>query len=455
VEASVAAKADRRRLTFLALLPVFVLALSASWHAQQAAVRPTSQKPFRFLVMADPQFQAPNRYGRPELMNYGLQWTSSTWKAMPHVMRKLAVRRFFVCGDIFEYHDGDGTTVAGLWDVWDRYLKTFEGAGPVEWITGGHEFWGKAAAQARDLFLKRYPGHVRYRIVENGQAFILFDDTHTPDFLKPGGLEWLESTLEEVRGAEHVWFFGHVPPRNTADWWPTVKRPGQLDEYRSRMAMLLEKHKVRAAFFGHEHRPAYLGDRGGFPMIVASTSIPLLVEVRGEQVAFRWLMDPTADDPLETAVGLEGPPVESWRVAVLARGRPLPDDIGNTDPDRPATTDGAGQLVFHNVAGKDGVVDLGDLPGLEHGGRAIAVADYQLNTSWGARCARIRSQMPYSLWINGSFFESAPATRDRFFGYQMANKARNRAVLVLEVEGPGRRFTFVRHAFPPDIAAGQ
>lgn len=402
-----------------------------------------ADEPFRFLVMGDPQFQVPREGAWEATLNYGYEWQSPTWKAMPRIMDGLDARYFFVCGDIFQYQDGDGATAPALWDVWDKYLETFAGVGRVEWITGGHEFWGSTAAQDQEHFVQRYPDHVRYTVSDAGHVFILFDDVHSPHTFDTHGLEWLERTLKEAQGAEHVWFFGHVPPRNTADWWPTRKRPGRKDEFRSRMAALLGEYGVRAAFFGHEHRETYLGDRGGFPMFVTGVRHPLLVEVRGERVEYRWLMDRSGPDLLRGSLPVEGPPLTAWRVAALPEGAQLPDP-----PTALKLPEG---LVFRDVSAEHGVVNLDELLDLQEGGKAIAVADYPLGTSWGGRCARIRSSMPYSLWINGRFFESADATAGRFNGYQMALQPENRVVIVFDVEGPGHRFTFVLHSFPDDM----
>jgi len=214
-----------------------------------ACLASAEDQPLRFLVMGDPQFKLA-KPGQPEA---GYVWTSDVWAKLPNLMRRVHAKYLFVCGDIFEYKVGDGTTITGLWDEWDKYVATFKAAGRVEWITGGHEFWGgKTESEPRDVFLKRYPDHVRYRIVDGENVFILFDDLHDPNYLDPNGLAWLEKTLGESAAAKHVWFFGHVPPRNTADWWPTGERP-RKDAFRIRLAELLEKRGITAAFFGHEH----------------------------------------------------------------------------------------------------------------------------------------------------------------------------------------------------------
>lgn len=73
-----------------------------------------ADEPFRFLVMGDPQFQVPREGAWEATLNYGYEWQSPTWKAMPRIMDGLDAQYFFVCGDIFQYQDGDGTTAPAL-----------------------------------------------------------------------------------------------------------------------------------------------------------------------------------------------------------------------------------------------------------------------------------------------------------------------------------------------------
>jgi len=406
------------------------------------------EEPFRFLVMGDPQFHVPTDDAWEPTLSYGYQWQSPAWQHVPALMKRLDAKYFFVCGDIFEYHDGDGTAVSELWDVWDRYVDKFAGIGRVEWVTGGHEFWGKDAEQDRQYFLQRYPNHVRYLVRDGPHAFILFDDVHNPLTFGSGGLEWLDETLRQCQDAEHIWFFGHVPPRNTANWWPTRRRPGELDAFRSRMAALLGQRGTRAAFFGHEHRETNLGDRGGFPMFVAACRYPLLVEVRGDRVEYRWIMEPASEDPLATALPVEGDPLAAWRLA------PVPAQMEWPAP--PALPDSLDALPFRPAAaGADGSIDLSAVEGLPPGVRVVAVAEWTFLAGWHHRCARVRSSAPYSLWINGRFLESGGATDGRFNGYEYELSEPNRAVLILEPADGERTFTFVPHSFPEEMRAEQ
>lgn len=267
-------------------------------------------EPFRFLVMGDPQFRVP-RPGIPaQTWNLGYEWPNDVWRELPRIMRRLGAHRLFVCGDIFEYLEGDGTTVGDLWDVWDAYAATFDDGLHMDWVTGGHE-WLRGPCregdpwvnepEPRDYFLQRYPERVRYVVRDGRQAFILFDNTHEFGVLKPGALEWLDAALESCQDLEHVWFFGHVPPWDPAYWWPQEGEEYR-EELRSDMAALLTAYGVRGAFFGHLHRDIFLGEPGGFPLFVTGREHPLLVEVCGGDVSFRWIMDPLSADPAGSAV---------------------------------------------------------------------------------------------------------------------------------------------------------
>jgi len=392
--------------------------------------------------MGDPQFKLA-KPGQPEA---GYVWTSDVWAKLPDLMRRAHAKYLFVCGDIFEYKVGDGTTITGLWDEWDKYVARFKGAGRVDWITGGHEFWGgKTAAEPRDIFLKRYPDHVRYRIVDGENVFVLFDNLHDPNYLDPNGLAWLEKTLAESASARHVWFFGHVPPRNTADWWPSGERP-KKDAFRIRMAELLEKRGITAAFFGHEHMETYLGNPGGFPMFASGCRWPLLVEVAAQGIQYRWLMKPLDEHPLAATLDALTPtPVQSWQVAIVPKGEPLPVGLPDLDPAKP--------LAFRPLTSASGTVDLSGLPGLKDGDRVLATAEYPIARGWPVRHARIQSDLPFSLWINGTLYESAPPTRGRFHCYMMNKAETNRVVILLDVSGPARTFTYFRHGFPLELQA--
>ena len=431
------------RVRILLVAVVIVLASAVVGRAER-------EESFRFLVMGDPQFHVPAEDARAATLHYGHQWQSPAWQHVPALMKRLGVKYFFVCGDIFEYHDGDGTSVSELWDVWDRYVDEFSGIGRVEWITGGHEFWGRNAERDRQYFLKRYPDHVRYCLREGPHAFIMFSDGCDSPGSDDARLEWLEEALGRCQDAEHVWFFGHHPPRNTANWWPTRQRPEEPDPFRTRMAALLERYQVRAAFFGHEHRETNLGDRGGFPMFVTACRYPLLVEVRGDHVDYRWIMAPSSEDPLATALPVGGEPLTDWRLA------PVPAQMEWPKP--PALPDSMDSLEFRAAGAGDGRIDLSTVKGLLPGGRVVAVAGWSFRAGWHQRCARIRSSAPYSLWINGRFLESAAATDGRFNSYQYRRSdyeggEPNRAVIVLEAGDAEATFTFIPHSFPEEMRA--
>jgi hypothetical protein len=358
-------------------------------------------------------------------------------------MQRLQARTLFVCGDLFEFKVGDRSSIPPLWDEWDRYVAGFTGTGRVEWVVGGHEFWGGTNDPApRGIFLRRYPDRIRSRIFEGDHAFLLFDDVHDPECFDTGGLAWLDRTLQETSAARHIWFFGHVPPRNTADWWPEAGRPSR-DAFRVRMAQALDRHPPRAAFFGHEHMESYLGDPGGWPMFGVGCRWPLLVEVAGAEVRYRWIMNPLAADPLAGSLDALTPtPVACWQAAVIPRGAALPA-LPDFEPASPA--------AWHTLRSANGTVDLAGIPALADGDRVLATAVYTSVGGWQVRHARLRSDLPFSLWVNGLHAEDGAATAGRFRFYLAPRLATNRVAVLLDVAGPARSFTYFRHGFAREL----
>lgn len=432
---------------FLRLLAVILTTLSAAPTLAQTT-RPATQPAMRFLVMGDPQFRLLHK-GDPAA---GYQWTSPTWARMPALMKQTQIQWFFVCGDLFQYEVGDGSTIPELWKVWDDYVQDFAGIGRVEWVVGGHEFWGgKTADEPRQYFLKHYPEHVRYTLTEGDDQFLLFDDVHDPNYFDDKGLEWLQKTLQ-ASTAKRIWFFGHVPPRNTTAWWPQGS-DAKPDLFRSKMAAILEKHKITAAFFGHEHQEGYLGNRGGFPMFVVGCRMPLLVEADADRVSYRWLLQSEADNPLQkTASAMQDLPITTWKLLALPKGEPLPANLADLDPTLPVRLSTGKEIAFQTVTEETGRINpSAAVPPIE-GGKIIAVADYPLK-KWAYREVRLRSDLPYAVWFNGQSFGSAPATEGRWNGYLMGlrKNGQNRAVLVLEPGDKNAHFTLIPSSFPPDL----
>jgi hypothetical protein len=396
-------------------------------------------EPLRFLVVGDPQFKV----RQPGQLEHGYTWQTDMWPGLPLLMRKLQARYLFVCGDIFEFKVGDGTTIPGLWDEWDRYLATFDDMGSVEWVPGGHEFWGgKTDPAPLAYFFRRYPDRVRSSIVDGDNLFIMFDDVHEQG-LDGNGLAWLAKTLRKNASAKHVWFFGHVPPRNTADWWPNDGRPAN-DVFRIQMAQLLDGNPPSAAFFGHEHMETYLGDPGGWPMFATGPHWPLLVEVADSGVRYRWLMNPLADDPLAGALDALTPtPVLSWQVVVFPGGAPLPTGLPDFNPE--------GMSTCRTIDGLAGTVDLSGLSNLQDGDRVLAVANYPSSGGWQERHARIRSDLPFTVWVNGMHVDATGPTLNRFRFYMVPRSESNRVAILFEVNGPARTFTFFRHGFAREL----
>ncbi len=400
------------------------------------AGEPAAPEPLRFLVMGDPQFRQIRPDPWDDAVYMGYEWQSPAWQSLPQLMERIDADYLFVCGDIFEYHDGDGTTAAKMWDVWDEYIAGFEDIGRLEWVPGGHEFWDSTAEQDKQLLMERYPDHIRYSFEVGGSVFILFDDVHNPTTFDDRGLEWLESTLADAEDADHVFFFGHVPPRHADEWWPgpkpSVERDGR-HEFRSRMAALLEERGITAAFFGHEHRETHLGDTGGFPMFEAACRYPLLVEVQGDRVDYRWIAEPAAEDPLASTLPMDGPPLTEWEVTAVTGGQ-------------------AGEQTFR-VQADDGIVDLGGLEELKGAEQAVVTASYPVLAGWGGRCVRIRSSMPYSLSASGQLIDTHGPTGDRFRAYQVRIRRRdvNNVEVVFDLKGPERTFTVIPQSFPEEM----
>lgn len=422
-----------------------------AWGAQEEV--------YRFLVLSDPQYRVARAGDPAGLVVNGYRWSSATWAGLPGVAEKLGARFVFVPGDIFEYKEGDGATVAGLWDHWDQYTRRFGAAGArarIEWITGGHEYWdgGKDYDHAaKDVFLKRYPEKVRYAVRDGENLFVLFDDIHDPWYLEPNGIGWLKKTLEEAEGKQkRIFFFGHVPPRSTAAWWPDGSGV-KVDGARSQMAALLTKHRVTAAFFGHEHFPSYLGDAGGFPMIVVAQAMPVLVEIRGDVVSYRWLKAPLAEDPLaQMSEVVRDEPVKKVWVAAIPPGRKLAEAAearGRIDPERPVRLDDGSEVGFAEVAvGVEGVA-LSAVPGARAGGQVVVIAEVKKENSW-AQHFRVRSGAAGEVYFNGQALGRimGDAGRWEVWHVRARGSERPRVTLVLEVEDVGARFVVVPHVGP-------
>ncbi|MCS7180592.1 MAG: metallophosphoesterase [bacterium] len=298
-------------------------------------------------MMGDPQF------GLREPGNFesGFIWSSPLWEKMPEICKKLNVKYFFVCGDIFgletcsknkKINDVQEEKAPEIfWNEWGKYLKKFEGICKVGWVVGGHEFaycaekgetyWNN---KSRNYFLKNYPERVRYTIEDGENIFILFDKMHDWDYLSPDGFKsndsliWLENILSKYKNFKYKWVFGHVPLRNITEWWSLNGKENKNTKF----AKLLEKYKITSAFFGHEHDEYFLGDKGGFPMFEVGIRYPLLVEVLNNEIKYSWLVDPINN--LEKTIDpFKLPFIDCWKVLVIKKDEKIPLDIENINLD--------------------------------------------------------------------------------------------------------------------------
>ncbi len=130
-------------------------------------------------------------------------------------------------------------------------------------VPGNHELDDHAAIGTDQLKLyKRSFGPRRYWFSYANVLFVAFDDS--TERCLPEDLEWLEATLDRLRGQYDLCFvYMHVPPRDP--------RPGK--QYALKLAgadklmAVLKKHDVTAVFAGHLH--AYGEDKlEGIPIYI-------------------------------------------------------------------------------------------------------------------------------------------------------------------------------------------
>jgi hypothetical protein len=292
---------------------------------------------------------------------------------------------------------------------------------------------------------------VRYAVHDGDNLFILFDDIHDPTFLDAGGsagLDWLKATLDAAH-EKRVFFFGHVPPRNTAAWWPDGTGT-KVDGYRSKMAALLSEHHITAAFFGHEHFQSYLADTGGFPMFVAAISTPLLVEIADDQVRYRWLKSPLAADPLaQVSDAISDRAVQRWLVAAIPPGRKLVGTPPQLDPQQPIRLDDGSTVSFEQILAPTGDVAVSQFRGIQPGGQIIAIAEVPGESTW-AQHLRIRSGLPGTAYFNQLPLGRIAGNPERWNTWLLmaARDRPNRATVVFDVTDPNARFAFVPYAGP-------
>ncbi|MFN4227731.1 MAG: metallophosphoesterase family protein [Candidatus Ratteibacteria bacterium] len=414
------------------------------------------KKALRFLVMGDPQFglKVPGDF------ESGFIWSSSLWEKMPEICKKLNVKYFFICGDIFGLETA-GKSKTGkdvcnesykiFYDEWEKYLKKFEGICKVFWIVGGHEFayckekgetyWDNSS---RDYFLKNYSDKIRYFIIDDENLFILFDKTHDWDYLSQGGFKsndsliWLENILEKYKDLKYKWFFGHVPPRNITEWWPD--REILKEDKNIKMAKLLEKYKITSAFFGHEHDEYFLGDRGGFPMFVTGMRYPLLVEVNNEEINYSWIIDTTNLKAFLNAFNL--PAINLWKIAVIKNNEIISKETENIEPDLFKDLD----FKFVKVD-RSGFINLEEFFDLKVGDKLIAISEFKSVYYKGCHLM-IKSSLPFSIWINGKLLEKNKEGDDKYHFYSSysirLNEDKNFIILLLEVKREKNYFAVFR-----------
>jgi hypothetical protein len=433
------------RLALLAALLLLAL------HAPAADAPP----PFRFVVMADPHLHLAEP-GNPAA-GYR-SWPNTCWPHLPRTLKNLDARRFFVVGDILSHKLGPGATIEGAWDAWDAYIDGFRGVARVEWSTGAHETLNDLPREHnRRVFAARYPHRFRQRIVDGDHAFILLPEEAVTG-RDPGVLPWLEKALRDSAHARHIWFFEHIPPLRSCDWWPPPgAKPDPKHKTAQRIAALLEKHKVTAAFFGHLHHEAFLGDPGGFPLFLTGMVCPLLVEVHGERVSYRWLKRPLADDPLERAV--DAIPTISPRARIVGDGRPLAWQAvriprGDTLPEDPASLapTESGTPAPLDLRSRGGRLDLDAVPGLAHGDHVLLRAAWPVAPKAKSAWLLLATDLPLTLWIDGVRQCRLPPTRGRTYSFRLKPREDGtRLTVLLSVEGPGRALTLRRHNYAQDL----
>jgi len=409
--------------------------------------------PTRFLVMADPHFRL-TKPGDPGL-GYG-SWPNTCWPELPQLMKTIGANRLFVVGDILHHALGAGATVTEAWDAWDAYVASFDGVGQVEWSVGAHEFFNDMPrSEARRVFQARYAHRLRQRIVHGEDVFILLPEEDLKD---PAAVRWLEGALQASASARRIWFFEHVPPGNTWDWWAAAGATAESERaVPAQIGALLEKHKVTAAFFGHLHQESYLGNPGGFPLFLAGVTYPLLVEVREDCVEYRWLVRPMSPDPLTMAMDAlrttgprtrtvdEGRPL-TWHVRIFPRGAELPSSPGDPGP---AQANEAGGQSLAVVAGR---VDLSALGNLQNGDCVLAATSYRVAPGSKSNRVLLETQLPVRLWINGVAQCALPATNGRQHSFLLPEGQEEiRLTLLAQVEDTGRTFSVRRQHYAQDL----
>ena len=416
----------------------------------------SEEKIMRFIVMGDPQFGLKIAGD----FNSGFVWSSPLWEKMPEICKKLNVNYFFVCGDIFALETGgvekNGRDVCNenapkiFWDEWERYLKNFEGICKVGWIVGGHEFaycrdrgetyWNN---NSRNYFLKNYSDKIRYTIIDGEHLFILFDKTHDWDYLSQEGfksnesLTYLENVLEKYKNMKYKWFFGHTPPRNITQWWPDKEIKENKD---MKLAKLLEKNNITAAFFGHEHDEYFIGNRGGFFMFETGMHYPLLVEVTENEIKYKYLVDPLNSTKIIDPFKL--PTINDWKISIIKKDKELSFDLNNMNLEENK------EVEFKTIkVNEKGEVDLGKVEGLEKGDKIIAIGEFKSFYYKGCHIM-IKSQIPFSIWINGNLLEKNSKGDDRYHFYSTysvnAKEEKNKVVVLLEFDGKGEKFVVYR-----------
>ncbi len=130
-------------------------------------------------------------------------------------------------------------------------------------VPGNHELDKKAANAADRLKLyQRSFGPRRYWFSYANALFVAFDDS--TERCRPEDLEWLEATLDRLRGQYQLCFvYMHVPPRDPRPGGSHALQPGEAEK----LIPILKAHDVTAVFAGHLHAYAE-DDLEGIPVYI-------------------------------------------------------------------------------------------------------------------------------------------------------------------------------------------
>lgn len=177
---------------------------------------------------------------------------------------------FVVWGGDFAYADGREERV-WCWYEWFDAIKntliTSEGRViPIIGCIGNHEvrggwFWRRGGRNVplSDAFRESiapyfydffaFPGHPGYNVLDFGNymSLVILDTDHSGP-IDGEQTEWLQATLEERSGQQHVFPVYHVPA------FPSAREDSAINEsIRSNWLPHFENHGVRVAFENHDH----------------------------------------------------------------------------------------------------------------------------------------------------------------------------------------------------------